>query len=177
MLRSKIEGALKDRVECPAQGLEVRYNYAGEECKGSWLSIHRSCWKPYEAGDAKWEAGRRAAIVLECDSKGPAGWWYSIKPLQDSGLANDDDRRRFTRIQNISKGWSAFGTRGYTYVDHHFRNWATLIPELARECSGHGGEVCEYYLRAIVEFAVYAIPHIDKTESESESGELIAMAW
>ena len=127
LLRSMIEGSLKDRSENLAQGLEVRCNYEGGEGYGSWLSIFRRCWKPYEAASAKWEADRRAAIVLECESKGPADWWYSIKPLRDSGLANDDEHRRFKGIQNINQGWPAVATRGYTYVDNRYRNWVPLI--------------------------------------------------
>ena len=168
MLRSKIEGSLSDRLESP-QGLEVRCSYEGGGGYGSWLSIYRTQWKPYETDVPTWEAGRRAAIVLQCDRNGPDGWWYNVAvPLQESGLANDDDRRRFTVIQSTNQGWPAFGTRGYTYVDNRFRNWATLIPELAGECLDDGGEIRGYFVRTIVEFAVYAVPQLDKIESESE---------
>ena len=169
MLGSKIEGSLGDRLESPAQGLEVRYNYEGGGGYGSWLSIYRSSWKPYVAGEEKWGAGRRAAILLLCDKTGPADWWYTINsPLQESGLANDDERRRFTGIQNTKQNWSACGTRGWSWVDSRFRYWDTLMPELAGECRAGGGEICDYFVRTIVEFAAYAIPQIDKNESEPE---------
>ena len=169
MLRSKIERSLKDRPEFPAQTLEVRCNYEGGHGYGSWLSIYRSCWKSYEAGATKWEADGRVAIVLECQKNGPADWWYSIKlPLQESELANAGDRLRFTETKNIDEGWSAFGTRGWAWVDDRYRNWATLMPELAQECKDAGGDICDYYVRTVVQLVVYAIPHIDKIESVSE---------
>ncbi|MDE0064895.1 MAG: PD-(D/E)XK nuclease family protein [Gammaproteobacteria bacterium] len=168
MLRSKIEVSLNDRLGDLAQGLDFRYKYKGEGNR-SWLSIHRGYWKPYQDSDAQWDAGRRASIVLESDGTGLSNWWFTIRlPLPESGLANDGDRQRFTGIQNINSGWAAFGTRGYTYVDSRFRNWDPLMPELGQECSGDGGKVCEYYVRTIVEFAVYAIPQIDEIEGKSE---------
>ena len=169
VLRSKIETALNDRLESSARGLEVRCKYEGGENYGSWLSIYRTCWKPYEADAAKWEPGGRAAIVLECEGKGANDWWYTSKPpLQENQLANDNDRRRFTEMQNINQGWSTFGARGYTYVDNRFRHWPPLVPKLAQECKSDDGDVCKYYVGAIVEFAVYAVPKIDKIESESK---------
>ena len=171
MLRSKIEGSLKERLECPAQGLKVQCEYTGGEGYGSWLSIYRCSWKPYQAGEGWWEKiGKRAAIFLQCDRKGPDDWWYAIVlPVKEGKLANDDERRRFTETQKINQDWSAIGRGGYAWADNRFRHWAKLMPELDKECNDDAGKVCEYYVDAIVKLAVHAIPHIDKIESESES--------
>lgn len=144
-----------ERLKEFKQDIRVEPGYGGKG-KGALnrLSIYRPSWPEHQGEDSV--AQGRTAIRLRAGT-GDSWVWYGVwSPNQ---ALEDKLRAAFPDFRAPDDGYPV-----WRYVESGWSDWDQMASKLAHESRASGGEVTDYYVETLVEFARRAIPIIDKVE-------------
>ena len=166
-LREAVNDRLRDVITDVASDCNVWCHYEGEKQFSNNLWISRYDWAEYDNLPSHWN--KRAKIGFKTQSQGPNGWIWGVSiPKPVSKMSEEERRRREAisvalgrhglRLPKTSDGWLQYA------MIPRYRNWAPIVPELAKECEVGGGPITEFYVNGLLDIARCAIPAIDEIE-------------
>ena len=174
---SHLNGRIKESFSLYERGsdLDIGCEYGENNPNKIWVWLFRSSWNPFATpADAPHPPnGKRTAILLKPDTKGPNNWFISVRTPVTLANLNKCEKDRFSRMQKelqaalgSSDGKTEHRYAWWRYVRPEFKNWESLVPRLHEELeSPDSGEITSYFVETFVEFAKKAIPVIDEIES------------
>ena len=168
-LCSRVEREVKKKLSKFANDIHVDCEYGGEARWSNHLWIYRHCWKQYKTEESEWSVStskRRTTIHMEADSRGPNGWFLGVRSATQESKMVDEDRKRRLRLDAAIKEAVAHGRRSdhwvlWNWIDDEKRDWNELVPDLHQENQAEGGDITDFFVHTIVDFATRAIPVIN----------------
>ena len=164
-IRSRIAAA--EPLKPYASDMHVRCRYGGGGRRYSnilWLYLDR--WPQFDRVQDDF-SDRRISIAIESSSRGPTGWFVSVRSPIDKNNMLPMEKERIERLEHRlkkelilpnSEDWYP----GWKYMDNKYSDWNRLVPELHREHEADAdGEVTRGFVDTFVEVAVKAIPIIN----------------
>ena len=151
-----------------APDIQVDTTYVGEKRYQNGLDLYRRSWSPYENKDPT-VGPRTSHIRLQAEGKGPWNWVYGVRsPLDVNKMSKQEKARRKVLEGKLKSGPTQFSTAefwpAYRNCADEWKDWDGLAVELDRELSEKGGEITNYYVRTLIDFAQVAIPIINEIE-------------
>lgn len=171
-LRSCIVEEAKQRIpDCP-HDIEVGCRYDVEKRNRTRLWLYRTSWVRYET-QTRSDSKGRTWISFEADSLGPNRWCYGVRSPKPFSKMTDAEQDRRKRLYKALKAELALGKRSdwwpqWAWARDRMRNWNGLVPDLLTECKACEGEITDYFVDAVLDTAVKAIPVIDEIEGSQD---------
>ena len=147
--------------------ITVECKYRGDDRWRNRLWLYCDSWVQYSKRES--DSNGRTSIRLEADGKAASGWLYGVSSPLPVGQMNEAEKDRRERLDTKLEQALALGGRTdrwpqRTRADNRMSNWNDLVPELQRECEARKGEITSYFVDAIVDVAVKAIPVVNEIE-------------
>ena len=161
-LRGCVKSRLEETLGDSAQDIRLEPQYDGTHKNAVYeLRIYRSSWPVHQGGGSV--ALGRTKISLRLFPGSSYRAWYGVWSPPNSDLEGKL-KAKFPDSEDPDDGYPI-----WLWVETDMSDWYKFVSKLHKETKDGSGEITNYYVETLVEFAERAIPIISNVEGSQSS--------